>query len=47
MSNAMQDVKDALSRLWNDTLWNSKRWDFHDPCKDLSAYEMAQLQAYW
>ena len=47
MSNAMQDVKNALSRLWNDTLWNKKRWDFHDPCKDLSSYELAQLQAYW
>lgn len=47
VSDAVQDVEDALTRLRDETLWNKKRWDFHDPCKDLSAYELAQLQAYW
>ena len=46
VSTAIQNVEDAMDRL-GSALFNKKRWDFRDPCKDLSDYEMTQLQAYW
>lgn len=46
VSQAMQDVKDSIDRL-GEALLKKNRWNFRDPCKDLSEYEMAQLQAYW
>jgi hypothetical protein len=46
VSTAIKDVGDSIKRLKN-ALFKEERWDFRDPCKDLSDYEMAQLQAYW
>ena len=46
VSSAIKDVGDSIKRLKN-VLFKKERWDFRDPCKDLSDYEMAQLQAYW
>ena len=46
VSSAIKDVGDSIKRLKN-ALFKKERWDFRDPCKDLSDYEMAQLQAYW
>lgn len=46
VSTAMKDVDDSIKRLRN-ALFKTERRDFRDPCKDLSDYEMAQLQAYW
>lgn len=46
LSDAMQDVRDALNRL-GTVLVEQKPSGPYDPCKSLSAYELAQLQAYW
>jgi hypothetical protein len=37
---------DALDRLWY-VLNEDIPEESYDPCKSLSEYEMAQLQAYW
>lgn len=46
VSNAVQDMGDALDRLWY-VLNEDIPEESYDPCKSLSEYEMAQLQAYW
>lgn len=46
VSAAVQDMSNAIERLSN-AYFTKKRWDLHDPCKDLSEYERIQLQAYW
>lgn len=45
VKTAVNDVKEAIKRLkW--ALVGEWRWNMKDPCQNISAYEMAQLQAY-
>jgi len=46
VKHAVDDVKAAIKRLKN-ALIGKWAWDIKDPCKNISEYEMAQLQAYW
>lgn len=46
VKTAVEDVKAAIKRLKN-ALIGKWAWDVKDPCKNISEYEMAQLQAYW
>jgi len=47
VKTAVKDMKKSIERLKVALIWKW-RWNFHnDPCKEISDYEMAQLQSYW